>query len=257
MSGDHRVAERAGGVGWICLDQLTELCASSCRSARAQLAPPKPPPITTTRARAPCASAGQGRPGRTPQTRRCRSEQLTSACGVIGCIAPSDWPCDAGKGRGGRIGPPRRCCQAKLMFVVPSGIERMRLPVAAKKALSTGGAATQIVGSPTPPQKPPLRHDDRIPPSASRRCASSCRCRSSSARSSPSLTVHAAKNSGGQAVDERARDLPLDLRRIDRVARIGRGDDAVHLDLVAVRDGDFGRTPRHSCHSPSAGRSRG
>src|SRR5262249_11550878 len=36
-----------------------------------------------------------------------------------------------------------------------SGIERMRLPVAAKNALSTAGAATKIVGSPTPPQKPP------------------------------------------------------------------------------------------------------
>src|SRR5437660_9774504 len=34
-----------------------------------------------------------------------------------------------------------------------------------------------------------------------------------------------------QAVDERARDLPLDLRRVDRVARVRRGDDAVHPDL--------------------------
>ena len=33
-----------------------------------------------------------------------------------------------------------------------SGNERMRLPVALKNALSTAGAATQIVGSPTPPQ---------------------------------------------------------------------------------------------------------
>ena len=31
----------------------------------------------------------------------------------------------------------------------------MRLPVAAKIALSTAGAATKIVGSPTPPQNPP------------------------------------------------------------------------------------------------------
>ena len=31
----------------------------------------------------------------------------------------------------------------------------MRLPVAAAMALSTAGAATAIVGSPTPPQKPP------------------------------------------------------------------------------------------------------
>ncbi len=36
-----------------------------------------------------------------------------------------------------------------------SGTERMRLPVALKYALSTAGAATKIVGSPTPPQKPP------------------------------------------------------------------------------------------------------
>src|SRR5262245_25486964 len=38
---------------------------------------------------------------------------------------------------------------------VLSGNVRMRLPVAAKYALSTAGAATQMVGSPTPPQKPP------------------------------------------------------------------------------------------------------
>ena len=35
------------------------------------------------------------------------------------------------------------------------GRSRMRLPVAAKTALSTAGAATAIVGSPTPPQNPP------------------------------------------------------------------------------------------------------
>src|SRR5437762_9346407 len=42
-----------------------------------------------------------------------------------------------------------------------------------------------------------------------------------------------------EAVDERARDLPLDLRRVHRVARVGRGDDAVYLDLVAVLDRDL------------------
>ncbi len=36
-----------------------------------------------------------------------------------------------------------------------SGTVRMRLPVAAKIALRTAGAATKIVGSPTPPQNPP------------------------------------------------------------------------------------------------------
>jgi hypothetical protein len=44
---------------------------------------------------------------------------------------------------------------AKVMSCFFSGTERIRLPVAAKNALSTAGAATQIVGSPTPPQNPP------------------------------------------------------------------------------------------------------
>ena len=42
---------------------------------------------------------------------------------------------------------------AKEMSWFFSGTERMRLPVAAKNALSTEGAATKMVGSPTPPQK--------------------------------------------------------------------------------------------------------
>jgi len=46
--------------------------------------------------------------------------------------------------------------QTVTMPCLDSGNERMRLPVAAKIALSTAGAATAMVGSPTPPQKPPL-----------------------------------------------------------------------------------------------------
>jgi hypothetical protein len=38
-------------------------------------------------------------------------------------------------------------------FTFLSGRLRIGLPVAAKMALSTAGATTQIVGSPTPPQK--------------------------------------------------------------------------------------------------------
>src|SRR5215831_17067541 len=44
---------------------------------------------------------------------------------------------------------------AVLMPSCIKGIERNRLPVAAKIALSTAGAATDTVGSPTPPQKLP------------------------------------------------------------------------------------------------------
>ena len=45
--------------------------------------------------------------------------------------------------------------QARRRSAALSGKRRMRLPVAAKIALSTAGAATAIVGSPMPPQKPP------------------------------------------------------------------------------------------------------
>jgi len=41
--------------------------------------------------------------------------------------------------------------QTSVMLWFLSGKERMRFPVALKYALSTAGAATQIVGSPTPP----------------------------------------------------------------------------------------------------------
>ena len=59
------------------------------------------------------------------------------------------------KESGGRYGPPLRYHHANEMLWFFSGTERMRLPVAAKSALSTAGAATKIVGSPTPPQNPP------------------------------------------------------------------------------------------------------
>ena len=50
----------------------------------------------------------------------------------------------------------RQTRQVDLRFWFINGSERMRLPVAAKIALSTAGAATAIVGSPTPPQKSPV-----------------------------------------------------------------------------------------------------
>ena len=64
-------------------------------------------------------------------------------------------PINFGEWCGGRVpaAAPYRHANAMLWFL--SGIERMRLPVAAKNALSTAGAATKIVGSPTPPQNPP------------------------------------------------------------------------------------------------------
>ena len=52
QAGDHEVAERAGGVGRVRFDQRHRQPRSRRLSARAQLAPAKPPPITTTRPRA-------------------------------------------------------------------------------------------------------------------------------------------------------------------------------------------------------------
>ena len=57
----------------------------------------------------------------------------------------------AGTPRGG----PSPAAHARRRSWSFSGSCRMRLPVAAKIAFSTAGAATAIVGSPTPPQKPP------------------------------------------------------------------------------------------------------
>ena len=51
---------------------------------------------------------------------------------------------------------PHCTAQAALRSWFISGNVRIRLPVAAKIALSTAGAATAIVGSPTPPQKSPV-----------------------------------------------------------------------------------------------------
>ena len=74
----------------------------------------------------------------------------------------------------------RTSAAAAVRLLMPffSGMLRMRLPVAAKIALSTAGAATAIVGSPTPPQKSPdgmtidldLRH--LVDAHARRRCRS-------------------------------------------------------------------------------------
>src|SRR5262249_29610778 len=59
-----------------------------------------------------------------------------------------------------------------------------------------------------------------------------------------------------QPVDERAGDLPLDLRGVDGVPAIGGRDDAMDLDLVAVGHGDLGArrnvaVERHHLRQPA------
>jgi hypothetical protein len=69
------------------------------------------------------------------------------------CARPLS-PCVVSAGSGG-LAAAAPIDHANEMSWFLSGTERMRLPVAAKNALSTAGAATKIVGSPTPPQKSP------------------------------------------------------------------------------------------------------
>ena len=73
---------------------------------------------------------------------------LRSSAGFAGAIRP--W----GSLEGAVEAPP--LTQTSVMPWFLSGKVRMRLPVAAVNAFSTAGAATQIVGSPTPPQNPPV-----------------------------------------------------------------------------------------------------
>jgi hypothetical protein len=73
----------------------------------------------------------------------CRKRAVVLACGR--------WQrrCAAAVGRSARH------AGAYRSLLSLSGSERIRLPVAANTALRTAGAATLMVGSPTPPQKLP------------------------------------------------------------------------------------------------------
>src|SRR5574342_416803 len=75
-----------------------------------------------------------------------------------------------------------------------SGNVRMRLPVALKNAFRTAGAATQIVGSPMPPQNPP---DGRMTDSTFGICAIRIESKVSKFCCSmrPALTVHSSMKS--------------------------------------------------------------
>ena len=110
----------------------------------------------------------------------------------------------------------------------------MRLPVAAKIAFSTAGAATAIVGSPTPPQKPPDGDDDRLD---RRHLVHAQHAIRVEVRLLDAAVLHRALavERRRQSVGERAFDLRFDLLRIDRVAGIGRRDDAMDLEHALGR----------------------
>ncbi|MGY4471537.1 hypothetical protein ACVWWK_007246 [Bradyrhizobium sp. LB9.1b] len=132
----------------IALGSIRMTCKFACArfSARAHAAPPKPPPITTTRP-ADCARRMEGTASDVAATvmpRTAFRRVIGAFMGLIRKMLRRPW------------WPPQLSSQAKVMFWSRSGTERMRLPVAAKYALSTAGAATPMVGSPTPPQNPPL-----------------------------------------------------------------------------------------------------
>jgi len=99
------------------------------------------PEATTLRVRSKQLDPDCRRPKRNPSANAVRS--------VYACAASRE---------GGPPGTKRVAIAAHRAVQIPaffSGTDRMRLPVATKIALSTAGAATAMVGSPMPPQKPP------------------------------------------------------------------------------------------------------
>ncbi len=93
-----------------------------------------------------------------PPRRRSRSETLPRRCNCQIRRGPRLGRRDAGRrdrGASDRSGQGPLIVYTSVMPWFFSGTVRRRFPVAAKNALRTAGAATQIVGSPTPPQKPP------------------------------------------------------------------------------------------------------
>ena len=147
---------------------VTAMRGSAWRSARAHLAPPKPPPMTTMRGAVPCDSSGDGNseaaaPAAATDVRNWRRSAVAPDISESVPINPTSFR-GASKAREPGMTESIRGAAA-LSAAAPiahtmsipwffSGIERIRLPVARKNALSTAGAATQIVGSPTPPHGP-------------------------------------------------------------------------------------------------------
>ena len=106
----------------LCSTSVTTMRGSALPRDRAQLAPANPPPTTVTRG--------------------------ADACPRNSC-AGNNAPAAA------VVRNPLRFTQTSSKPLFFSGNERTRLRVAPYNAFNTAGAATAIVGSPTPPQKPP------------------------------------------------------------------------------------------------------
>ena len=126
---DHRAVERAGAERLAGRDQRDVESGSSLRSARAQAAPAKPPPTTTTFA-APCAEATAGaRPAVVINVRKERRVAMR-------CPQSISLPCAGVAATHKRI-PPLLATRRKDTYQAPffsswciSGSSRTRLPVA-------------------------------------------------------------------------------------------------------------------------------
>ena len=107
------------------------------------------------------------------------------------------------------------------------------MPVAAGIAFSTAGATTQIVGSPTPPQKSYVGTItvSTFGMSASRRISYVWKFVSAIR---PFSTVTRRRASALKPEGDRSLDLRRDLVGVDRVAAVDAEHHPVHLDLALV-----------------------
>src|SRR5450432_255579 len=204
-------------------------------SARAQPAPPKPPPITTTRA-ADRAIAGQGSVSDAADAAMPRTTFLRVRRNAFMSIFPEV------ERRPKR--PPPRVSGARVSGEGDVLVAQRHRANSFSRCREIGvqyrrsGDADGRLADPAP--EAAARHHDRF---HLRHLADPHRIVGVEVGLLDAAVLHraAAIEQPGQAVDEGARDLALDLRRVDGVAGVGGGDDAMHLDLAAVDDGDFRR----------------
>src|SRR5437763_6651646 len=219
----HETNVRFGSISVTCNPSFRRF------NARAQAAPPKPPPITATRG-ADCANEGDGNAEASPTAAMPRTASLRVA----------DMGTDPVSGRR-RLLPPSSMPSGEADVLVPQGNRTDALAGCCKIGVEHRGRGNADGRLAHAAPEPAARHHHTF---HLRHLVDAQRVVGVEVGLLDLAILHrtAAVEQRGQPVDEGAGDLPFDLRGIDDIAGIGGGDDAMHLDLVAVGHRDFGST---------------